>query len=96
MLGRILHHNVLKRPSVKLEHYSLYDRPSSSCIHIKIRLKTSFLIGREPSFFCCSIKHVIKNHVIVFMVTGHKHMTSKLYLVCVLIFVVFHPTVWEQ
>ena len=61
MLARILQHNVSKRPSVKLDHYSLYDEPSSGCIHIKIHLQTSCLIGREPSFFCCNVKHAIKN-----------------------------------
>ena len=71
ILGRILQHNVSKRPSVKLDHFSLHDEPSSSCIHIKIHLKTSCLIGREASFFCCSVKHAIKNHVIVVMVTGY-------------------------
>ena len=71
ILGRILKHNVSKRPSVKLNHYSLYDGPSGSCVHIKIRLKTSCLIGREPSFLCCSVKHATKSHIIVVMVTGY-------------------------
>ena len=79
-----------QRPSVKLDYYSLYEGPSSSFIHVKIRIKTSCFIRRESSSFCCSVKHAIKNHVIVVMVTGYQHMTSKLYLVCVLIFVVFH------
>ena len=69
-LERILQHNVPKRPSIKLDHYSLYDGPSGSHLYVKIRLKTSCLIAHEPSLFCCSVKHAIKSHVIVVMVTG--------------------------
>ena len=71
MLGRILQHNVSKRPSVKLDHYSLSDGPSTIYIQVEIRLKTSCLIGREPFLFYCSLKHAIKSHVIVVMVTGY-------------------------
>ena len=55
-LERILQHNVPKRPSIKLDHYSLYDGPSGSHLYVKIRLKTSCLIAHEPSLFCCSVK----------------------------------------
>ena len=38
ILERILQH-VSKRPSVKLDHYSLYDRPSSSHFMLRYDLK---------------------------------------------------------
>ena len=63
--------HVSKRPSVKLDHYSLYDGQSSSHFHVKIRLKISCLNGHEPSMFRCSVKHAIKSHVIVAIITGY-------------------------
>ena len=36
--ARNLQHNVSKKPSVKLDHFSLYDRPSSGYIYVKICL----------------------------------------------------------
>jgi hypothetical protein len=70
MLISILQRTVSARPSFKLDNYNLFDKPSSSSIHVKLDLKTSCLNGVNLTLFYCSIKHAIKCHMIVAMVTG--------------------------